>query len=240
MGEFFGERPLMTAPKRRLIRMQESKLIRLLDMVARIAIDDFSWQLQVGTSHLRHIRALWHHQVWTRWIGSVWAAIGVFTFLRDDIFEPTDEQWWKVINMIPHLPVAWWLFGFAAIFAIGIFEASFRLVNELNTEIEGNKDDRKNLRNYLAEFHHEGQSLMTRCIDKDSKPQIDSDSWAKKVEAFLINNLDASYVTRFRDDSNIAPMMPGGMTFTSPNYNLWGGLRVRVIRLNEFIKELSS
>jgi hypothetical protein len=191
-------------------------------------------------SHVRHIRALWRHQVWTRWIGSVWAAIGVFTFLRDEFFQPRDEQRWKVINMIPHFSLAWWLFGFAAIFAIGIFEASFRLTNELNAEIEGNKDNRKNLRNYLAEFHHEGQSLMTRCIDKDSQPQIDSDNWAKKVETFLINNLDTSYVTRFRDDSNTTPMMPGGMTFGSPNLGLYRGLRVRVTRLNEFIKELSK
>jgi hypothetical protein len=62
-------------------------------------------------------------------------------------------------------------------------------------------------------------------------------SWQKV--ALIINNLDASYVTRFRDGSDIAPMIPGGVTFGSPNLSLWGGLRVRVIRLNEFIKELS-
>jgi hypothetical protein len=191
-------------------------------------------------SHLRHIRALWRHQVWSRWIGSVWAAIGVFTFLRDDFLQPTDEQGWKVINMIPHLSLAWWLFGFAMIFAVGIFEASFRLANVLHTEMEESKDNRKTTRNYLAGFHDEGQSLMARCIDKDSSPQSDSDNWANNVEAFLINNLDASYVTRFRDGANIMQSIPPGMTFTSPNYNLWSGLRVRVIRLNEFIKELSS
>jgi hypothetical protein len=96
-------------------------------------------------SYLRHIRALWRYQVWTRWFGGAWAVLGVFTFFRDEILQPTDEQRWRVINMIPHLPLAWWLFGFAMIFTAGIFEASFRLSRELHDEISSLIDEKKSV-----------------------------------------------------------------------------------------------
>jgi len=109
----------------------------------------------------------------------------------------------------------------------------------LKAQIE-QSNNRKSKREGLAQFLHDGQVLMGRCADQSSSPQIDADSWAGKVETFLKSYLDDSYVIRFRDGANIMQSIPDGMTFTSPNYNLWRGLRVRVVRLNEFIKELSS
>ena len=94
-------------------------------------------------SRFRHIRSLWGHQIWTRWFGGVWAALGAFTFFRDEFFEPTDEQKWRIINMIPHLSLAWWLCGVAVIFAVGIFEASFRLSRQLHGEIDSLTDNGK-------------------------------------------------------------------------------------------------
>jgi hypothetical protein len=149
-----------------------------------------------------------------------------------------------------------WVLSFV-IYAVGswavLFVASFILIAPyrswqkvtITASAEKKRADalnnRKGARVALAQFHHGGQTLMNRCLDKDvESPNNDADNWANNVETFLINNLDASYVTRFRDGSDISPLIPGGMTFGSPNLNLWGGLRVRVIRLNEFIKELST
>ena len=53
--------------------------------------------------------------------------------------------------MIPHLSLAWWLFGFAVIFAVGIFEASFRLSGALYAEIASLTDNRKNVRVELGQ-----------------------------------------------------------------------------------------
>lgn len=112
-------------------------------------------------------------------------------------------------------------------------------VDALKAQIE-QLNNRKSKRVGLARLLDAGQVLMSRCLDQLSSPQVDADSWAASVETFLKSYLDDSYVTRFRDGSNITQSLPNGMTFTSPNYNLWSGLRVRVIRLSEFIKELSS
>jgi hypothetical protein len=141
-------------------------------------------------SRLRHIRALWRHQVWTRWIGGAWAALGVFIFLRDEFLQPTDEQKWRVTNMIPHLSLACWLCGFAVIFAAGIFEASFWLSRELHDQIEALTDNRKSVRVELARFCRDGQSLMTKCLERGSEPPIrDANDWAGTWKSFSLINL---------------------------------------------------
>ena len=96
--------------------------------------------------------------------------------------------------MIPHLSLAWWLCGFAVIFAAGIFEASFWLSRELHNEIEALTDNRKSVRVELARFCRDGQSLMTKCLERGSEPPIrDANDWGRNVESFLINKLDESF-----------------------------------------------
>ena len=125
-------------------------LIRLLDMTERTALDNSPWQRRIGTATSVTFAPYRRHRL-NRWIGGGWAVLGVGTFLRDEFLQPTDEQRWRVINMIPHLSLAWWLFGFAVIFAVGIFEASFRLSGALYAEIASLTDNRKNLRvNWLG------------------------------------------------------------------------------------------
>jgi hypothetical protein len=189
---------------------------------------------------LKHVRALWRHQIWTRWVGIVWAALGVFTFLRDDIFEPTDEQRWRIINLIPHLPLVWWLCGLAVIIGYGIFEASFRLSRELHNEIAALTDNRKSVRVELARFCQKGQLLMAKCLELGSAPPIiDANDWARDVEIFLHNKLDESYVVRFKDRSNAMDVRPVG-AFNEESIAVWRAPRIWVMHMNEFIKEFST
>jgi hypothetical protein len=144
-------------------------------------------------SRFRHFVALWRHQVWTPLLGGVWTALGMFTFLRDEFFEPTDEKKWRIISVIPHLPLSWWLCGVAVIFALGIFEASFRLSKDFQAEIASLTDNRKHVRIALAGFHQRGPELMSRCLDKSSEPPSDdANMWAQDVERFMHDNLDDS------------------------------------------------
>jgi hypothetical protein len=104
-----------------------------------------------------------------------------------------------------------WVLSFA-IYAIGswvvlfigsfVFIAPYRSWQKVTLIATAEKqradalDNRKGARVALAQFHHSGQLLMNRCLDKDAEPpNNDADNWAKNVETFLINNLDASYVT---------------------------------------------
>jgi hypothetical protein len=193
-----------------------------------------------GYSHLRHVRALWRHQVWTRWIGGVWAALGVFTFFRDEFLQPTDEQRWKIINMIPHLPLSWWLFGLALIFAVGIFEASFRLSREMYSTIASLTDEKKSVRIELSGLYKDGQSLMSRClVEQAALSESDAMRWLQEVEEFIGKKLDESYLARFNDTSGASDLRPVGK-FSNESIILWQFIRLRVTHLNEFIKELSA
>jgi hypothetical protein len=63
--------------------------------------------------------------------------------------------------------------------------------------------DKKKTRVALAAFLTEGSALMARCAN-ESQPSPDSDAekWAQKVETFLFEEFDPSYIARFRDGSN--------------------------------------
>jgi len=149
-----------------------------------------------------------------------------------------------------------WVLSFA-IYAIGswvvlficslVFIAPYRswqrvtLIAGAEKQRADTLDNRKGARVALSQFHHGGQLLMNRCLDKIAQPPNDDASiWAQDVESFLTVNLDESYVTRFRDVSNIMSVIPTGGPFSQDSLNLWSGLRVRVIHLNEFIKEMSA
>jgi hypothetical protein len=141
--------------------------------------------------------------------------------------------------MIPHLPLAWWLLGLALIFAGGIFEASFRLSRETHDEIASFANNRKSIRNSLTSLYLDGQSIMQKCLDQQLEPpHVEANDWAKKVESFLSETLEGSYVARFRDNSDIMDVRPVGQ-FSQDSINLWRAVRSRIIRMNEFIKELS-
>jgi hypothetical protein len=140
--------------------------------------------------------------------------------------------------MIPHLPLAWWLFGFALIFAVGIFEASFRHSRELHADIASLTDDKKSVRIDLARLYQEGQRLMAKCLSEQAAPpEHDARIWVREVEGFLVTKLDDSYTARFHDHSNAMDVRPVGK-FSNESIVLWQFLRLRVSHLNEFVREL--
>lgn len=74
---------------------------------------------------------LLEQRVLARWFAVAYALAGIFVFIRDEFVHPADENQWRIINLIPHLPLAWWLFGGAAILAVWLFESSFRASHQL-------------------------------------------------------------------------------------------------------------
>ncbi len=59
-----------------------------------------------------YFRLLWREGVWGKWIGLAYSLAGLYVFIRDEFWRPTNTTGkWSIINMIPHLSLAWWFFG---------------------------------------------------------------------------------------------------------------------------------
>jgi hypothetical protein len=76
-----------------------------------------------------------------KWFGAAWSILGIGIVARDEFWRPSNEERWRVINMIPHISLAWWLIGALAIVIIWIFEASFRVAEKQNKRIASLKGD---------------------------------------------------------------------------------------------------
>lgn len=114
-------------------------------------------------------------------------------------------------------------------------EARIKAENEIN-----NRENRKNIRIALSRFYQEGQALRLRCekeID-DPPPNGDATLWAGKTEVFICNQLDESWIVRFRANSDVQAVTPLPQP-PRDHYHLWGWIHNRLNNLNEFIKELS-
>ena len=111
-------------------------------------------------------------------------------------------------------------------------------VIDLELKLE-NREKLKNIRIRLADFLNEGLGLMQLCADESNPPpNEDANAWSDRVEEYLGRELDKSYIARYRDGSGL----PTGINaiYSTPHRNLWGGIRVRSARLQEFISELTS
>ena len=86
---------------------------------------------QVILGRFRHLAALWREGLIARWIGLVYSLIGIYVFVRDEIWRPTDVSRWSVIAVVPHLSLSWWLFGGAILLAVWLFESSFRVTKRI-------------------------------------------------------------------------------------------------------------
>lgn len=93
-------------------------------------------QSNTTTNRFTYFKALWKEGLWEKWLSIPWNAWGVFSFIRDELWRPSDEGKGRIINMIPHLSLAWWLVGAFIIIIIWLFEASFRHTKKLDTQIE--------------------------------------------------------------------------------------------------------
>jgi hypothetical protein len=80
---------------------------------------------------LRHLVGLWREGLIATWLALAYALAGLFVFVRDEIWRPSDDSDWRIIKLIPHLSLAWWLFGGAVVFIVWLFESSFRMTQRL-------------------------------------------------------------------------------------------------------------
>jgi hypothetical protein len=76
--------------------------------------------------YIRHAVALWRERVWWHSFAIIWLCLGVFIVYRDEFWEPTDENSWRIIRMIPHFSLEWWLVGTLSIIIVWLFESSSR------------------------------------------------------------------------------------------------------------------
>jgi len=111
-----------------------------------------------------------------------------------------------------------------------------RKITQLETNINA-ANQHKNIRLVLAGFVHEGEVLMARCRNPDDETlHEEANAWAVRVEQKLAELLDESYIPRFRSatgtPSNII-IGPGAAEHGA----YWSGVRNRVFRLQEFIRE---
>lgn len=99
------------------------------------------------------------------------------------------------------------------------------------------KIQRQQLRESLGRFLIEGRELQEKCSFQNREPpNAEADAWAEKVENFLQEKLDYGHIARFRDGSDL-PVGANSIVST-PHRQLWGGLRVRLARLSQFIAEI--
>lgn len=105
-------------------------------------------------SRVNHIHTLWREGLWGRWIAAVYFCISIFEFVRDEVWQPSNESKWRIINMIPHLTLSWWLFFLVAILLAWTFEASFRSAEKL--------------RGHISEFERDAASPLEIIFDPNN------------------------------------------------------------------------
>ena len=105
-------------------------------------------------------------------------------------------------------------------------------VRELTGEINS-QEKKKKIRLSLGKFIDEGRAIEAQCADETRPPPSqETNFWAQRTEAFLRENLDESYISRYRDSSGM-PMTANSIS-SVPHRNLWAQVYYRVARLHEF------
>lgn len=100
------------------------------------------------------------------------------------------------------------------------------------------KDRVKVIRIGLADFLAEGEGISNELTDDNvAKEEARANEWLGRLQTYLKNNLDESYVTRLNNNSDAPSTIRTGIQ--QRTQNLWQGLRFRLVRINQFIAELS-
>jgi hypothetical protein len=97
---------------------------------------------------------------------------------------------------------------------------------------------RASIRDGLGKLMLRGRELQVRCADESQPPpDADADAWDHDAEKYLRAELGDAYVARFRSSAGL----PLGATSIQslPHRQLWGGIVIRLARLDQFIQELS-
>lgn len=126
-----------------------------------------------------------------------------------------------------------------------LWSAEHLAVKEVTDRLHAIKDsvDQKqkklNIRLGVSALLEEGRLLMIRCGDESQPPpEEEANQWATKAELYLQQNLDDSFVGRFRSSADL-PMTANSIQ-SVPHRNLWAGIRSRNAKLEQFIKNKSK
>jgi hypothetical protein len=103
------------------------------------------------------------------------------------------------------------------------------------------RDHRRYIRIELGRILEKGRLLAEEAANQNqTSPQEEATLWGQSAEKFFLDNMDESYISRFRDESDLPiPQQPPGIS-DIPRARLWAGMRVRNARLQEFIKEYQN
>jgi hypothetical protein len=82
-----------------------------------------------------HFRALCREGLWGALATSIYSVVGAYSLIKLEFWQPKNPDQYGVREMIPHLTLAWWLFGLFVIIALWIFEASFRTTQKLRDQL---------------------------------------------------------------------------------------------------------
>jgi hypothetical protein len=94
---------------------------------------------------------------------------------------------------------------FASLIWAGVL--TYHELRQQKIKLEGQLDDKgkkKKRRETLGVFLEQGQTLKRKCAnEKDPPPNEEADTWASEVESYLSDELDDSYISRFRSSAGV-------------------------------------
>jgi hypothetical protein len=135
--------------------------------------------------------------------------------------------------------------SFVVAAAASLVVAAYFVWREKDKELEeanqklAAKQQRRAVRDQLGAFLAAGSQFMQACRNEEAPPpESDANAWAGEVQAFLAEHFGQSYVARLHNGQGLLPIDPG---IKSANHRaMWHGLRIRVIRLEQFLAELGA
>lgn len=132
-------------------------------------------------------------------------------------------------------PVYLWIFFGAFILCVLI--ACFLGWKEQDEQLRL-ANDKRQIREKLGQVLAEGQKLIYACCnEKDAPPEEEVNDWSTRTIRILQADLGEAFATRFQNSAGI-PQASCGIS-SEPHRNLWGRVRMRMARLDQFISELS-
>ena len=140
------------------------------------------------------------------------------------IYEPPQWLFWLLLSL-----------GLTIAIILAYHEVRMQKLN-----LEHRLDDKakkRETREKLGEFLEQGQTLKRKCAnEKDPPPDEEADTWASEVESYLSDELDDSYISRFRSSAGV-PLTANSIS-SIPHRNLWAGIHTRLYQLEKFIEQL--
>ena len=108
--------------------------------------------------------------------------------------------------------------------------------------LEDRLDDRKRrgqTTDALVGFVREGMALRDRCIRERCSDDVEKavNEWYRRALQFVSENLGQAYAERFKDGQSYSDVL---LNFPMAKMPLYNGIRGRIARLHEFIKEFQS